>query len=382
MARQARRPDGRRPDGRRSGWPLAAVLAEGWNWARAGRATSLGLVILFLLASVSASVADAVAAQAIADGERAWVTAGGLSLAVVGDDGVYAVSSARCEAVSTLRGVETAVAVGRRADPAALTSAPDYQLTVSFAGANLWALLGRTDSPYREAVLTKDVAADLGITDGAVIALRAIPGTAGADLPSRPVRVTVADPAGLDSSFHGVILPTADTFLGQTCVVRARPGAYTSLRLALPGFFPDAGTLRVRDLVDRGGFQRDYAAEWHRRPTRWAWLAIGSVTAAYWLFAGWTRRGQVALLRTLGLDPGGLALLRIVEWGTLALVASVWAATLGFTAAVVLGVDPERALVLVLRTTGASLLLAAALLVPFARRGPSHGAILAALKDR
>lgn len=364
------------------GWTRQVCLAEGWNWARSSRLIGSAFVVIFIVGCAVSGSLDAVVSQRIADSEARWIAAGGLDLAVVHGDDEYEISSNRCESVTSLAGTTASVALARRPDPVILASAPGRELNVATTTAGLWRWLGRQAAPGRDAVLSSSVAADLGVVDQDVIIVRPAPGTSGTDLPEGPVRVTVADTAALGGNYQGLLLPAAGRFLAQTCFVRAAPGAYDSLRLSAGGLVDGSDQVRVREALPDGEFVRDFQREWTTRLSQWAWLPVALVAALYWLVACWSRRGQVALLVTLGLRRPGLVLLRCTEWLALAIPAAFWAITLGWSIAVAFDAEPSRALSYVLRSTSCALCAAAAVLLPMAFLGASRSHVLSSLKDR
>jgi len=364
---------------------LPVAAGEGVRSALAGRWVSAVMVLLVCWAGAAPGAADALAVTDLVAQEAEFVAAGGnVLIAVNKEAGVPAVACDRLSAGSSAgSGVLASAALTRLEEPAMIATAPGGDLAVYAVTSGVWRLLGVASSPWRELILPASIADRLGVVSGDRLRLAASPGTGGALLPPRPLRVTVADAEILGEEYAGILLPVAPIAgaAADACVVAADPANLAGIRDALPAALPSrAGRTVVLDRLIAGRFTADYSTAYRGRPLAWAWLAAGSLLGMVWSLLLWLRRGADALYATLGARALSRLALRLAEWSALAVLGGLWGVALGMALAVGFGASFGLALPYVARHVGAMLLVSTALVLLGQLRRPRS--LLAELKDR
>jgi len=365
-------------------WRRTTAAWEGLAAAATGRWVS-GLVVLAICwTGALVGGVDALDVQRVADGEAAWLAAGGLSFSVVrgqgGGDGGAPLDARACDALTGVPGVRAVVALAHQGEPVTLDGATAEDVPLVLASPGVWGAVGAGSSAVRDVIVPRHLAEPLGLRDGSWITLRPAPGTTTVRVPSHPLRATVADTGPLGEDYDGVVVPTTDAFPASACVITADAGQREGLRLAAPGLVGRAPDARVVDQLARTTFTRDFAAELDGRPLRQSWLPLGLAWGLLWAFTLWIRRSQAALLASLGLDRARHILLRATEWGLLSGTAAVCGLCLGALGAVAAGADVPLATSQVARIVLPAWLVATALAL--AVPPPRHGRLLEHLKDR
>ncbi|MFE1320544.1 hypothetical protein [Kitasatospora phosalacinea] len=339
------------PPGRRPGWRPGAALTEGARSWRYGRWATLLTTALAVAAVALPAVLDSSAVSAAVTGERAWVAAGGRVLVVSNPQA--GLSRQVCEGLNGVDGVQAAFAATRE-DPAPGTAAaPGRRLpvaTVTAGAARFLGLAPTGDGAIVSAHATGTTGAGPWLSFDADTAPAAPDpnGRPHTPLPTRPLPIAaVTDLAPLGDAYdYGVLLPVPATGTADDCFVRADAAHWHTLRDNLAGLFgrtdPTRPTL-VRPRLADGAFARDYAAEYHHRPTAALPYAAGAGVGLLWLLLRWLTRSRDGLYQTLGAGPRTRMLIALGEWSCTLLVAAPAGAALALGATALLGLPADVA---------------------------------------
>ena len=292
-----------------TGFSRAMIAREAYANVLAHRALSS---ILALIAAVAPLVALTVEISEVSGSlqRQSELAARGENVFSVTSIDRSPLSAARCDALGTVSGVAAAGGV---------TSVE--QLSTGVGEARSVALVSATPglpsvywpdaSPHAGTVAGAAVARDLGLVDGAFLPVRA----------RDPIPIAaVAQPSPRSSDFDLIVARRVPPRGGtDECLVESEPGARQRVEAVLLGWFPESATaVAPYFLAPETG--RTPQAEVSGRVSAWFPLAAAVLTG-FGMLAWWViRRSEFALYGVLGLDPRGLALMLVVEWGILCLL--------------------------------------------------------------
>ncbi|MFA5564496.1 MAG: FtsX-like permease family protein [Acidimicrobiia bacterium] len=146
--------------------------------------------------------------------------------------------------------------------------------------------------------ITSSLATRLGVTDDALLALAG--GKSGSEV-ATTVQITGRfEPVRAPQMGARLIYPASPASRADRCWVEVdRPLTQDKL-FGLSAWFAVDAPVLVRPLLETNLFQSDPAAQYAGRVTRQAWLAVGFVVGVLWALLLRSRRGEMALLLTLG----------------------------------------------------------------------------------
>lgn len=365
-------------------WPLALSAREGVATARAGRWTSLLIVVTVAWLGAVAGAADSLAITRLIDGERRWIDAGAYVFVVTGADhtGGPTVPVGVCDRLSGYEGVLGSFAAKRNQQAANLGQTPGGRASLVEVSPGAAKFLGSTSAADGTALITTGLAKRTGMIDGepVIIDLQGTPTLTGAT--TGVITAHVVDPTVMGAEYDGaILLPSLLTGQGEACFVRTDATHVKAVRDALPTLLQYEGTLAIANprLLD-SAFNVNYTTAFQDRPLRWAWVAAGALIGLLWSLVQWFRRAHVAIYTTFGMRTHSRLVMQTAEWAVLALAGWIWGWALGTLGAVALGATPHVAATYVAAHVALTLTVASLVVVLLGLR--PTGTLLNALKDR
>ena len=347
-------------------------------WISGGLVLGLGA----LLAAVAiAETNGAVAARVYEDG---LVAAGYSTLLIEQSDQVPGtpLSTADCAATGRIDGVGPVVSIREPLSvPAWARRGPD--LTVIPVGGDVVPFLGSLDPTGMQSWRTAQTFVDQGSSAASRSSSEYL-------LPLYPVETRV-DTTALAVELDGLGPATS----GALLVADMQPGPVQACALFVPGDFRETVSRSIETALPAvSGFSQRWALSeadrfeaprdrFEGRPTKDLWIASAAVFAGFWLFYLRLRRAEHGLYAVMGLSPGSITLLTIVELLAIALTAGIVAATVIGLAAVRADTPSEFLAIgagSAVRTLIACVLISAVWSASAASR--SSSSTLDALKDR
>lgn len=369
-------------------WPLRLAAREGVETARAGRWTSLLIILAVAWACAIPGAADAVGVTALIEKEHAWIEAGGHVFVVEGariEDqfgSPPAIPAPICEALSQYDGIDASFALIRTNASGALDHIPGARPTLYGVTPGVYGFLGVEPDPEGTVIATSGFARRSGVADGdwAVVIQRAgfgVPATR-SDL----IHLAVVDASTMGEEFDGAFLvPSLVPATADACYVRTDAAHRSAVEAALPGLLSYNGKPAIANpRLFSGEFTVDYTTAYEDRPLKWVWVATTGALGLLWGLVQWFRRSQVALYSTFGAKARARLTMQTTEWGILALIGAAWGWSLGVLASIACGARAAQALSAVSFHTALTILGASILVVLLGLR--PTGTLLNALKDR
>jgi hypothetical protein len=330
---------------------IAVILREGVRSTKAHPwRLLLGSLLIggVLAASVIVDAAVTSGALHALDSEHA----AGSTVLVVYDEG-GPLPGRPCDALAAVPGVRAA---GGVSTPETVSFASVGSMVVRrvFASPGYLRVLGvtlpiSTGRSSASGIAGSAIAAEVGIADGSRLRF--------SDGLEMTIDVGPATARAPDRSRWVTIVQAAPAWAAE-CWIEAERGSMGAVRAAVPAVFADARALRIETLRD-GAVTDAIVAGWKERPTRWAWIFGGALSA---MLAGVflaPRRREYALYRLLGVPDTRVRLIAAVEASILEGAAIVFGA-LVIGSAVVWSFGPQLNELAV--TTATHLLLAVAAL--------------------
>jgi hypothetical protein len=366
-------------------WPLTLSAREGVATARAGRWTSLLIVVTLAWLCAAAGGADAVAITKLVDGEKRWIDAGAYVFVVTGEDrktNLPTIPVGVCDRLSGYQGVLASFAARRNPQAANLGHIPGGRASLIDVSPGAARFLGSTAAAGDVALITTGMAKRTGMVDGepVIVDLQGTSTLTGAS--SGVVTARVVDPTVMGAEYNGaILLPSLLTGQADACFVRTDATHVKAVRDALPTLLQHEGKLSIANprLAD-SAFTINYATAYQDRPLRWAWVLTGALIGLLWSLVQWFRRSHVAIYTTFGMRAASRLVMQTSEWAVLAVASGLWGWALGTLGAVALGAGPHVAAAYVGAHVALTLVAASAVVVLLGLR--PTGTLLNALKDR
>ncbi len=366
-------------------WPLKLAAREGLETARAGRWTSLLIVLAVAWACAVPGAADAVGVTDLVEKEHAWIEAGGHVFVVEGarTEGMpNPIPAPACETLSQYEGIDASFALIRTNASGALSHIPGARPTLYEVTPGVFEFLGIEPDAGGTVIATSGFARRSGVADGdwAVVIRRA--GFGLSEARSDPIRLAVADASIMGEEFDGAFLvPTLVPATADACYVRTDAAYHTAVEATLPGLLSYNGKPAIPNpRLFSGEFIVDYTTAYEDRPLRWVWVATAGALGLLWGLVQWFRRSQVAIYSTFGAKARARLAMQTTEWGVLALIGAVWGWSLGILSSIAFGARASQAFTAVSFHTLLTVLGASILVVLLGLR--PTGTLLNALKDR
>lgn len=366
-------------------WPWRLAAREGVETARAGRWTSLLVVVGVAWACAAPGAADAVGVTHLIESERAWIDGGGHVFVVTGarEDGqTNPIPGPACDRLDGVDGILAAFALTRTNATASLTYIPGGRAGVYAVTPGAAHFLHATAFDEPTVLITAGFVRRTGVADGEVVRIQQRAGFSSDAATSDPLRVAVVDSQILGEEFDGALLvPSPPQATADACYVLTDAAHYVAVESALGSWLAYDGKPAIANTrLFTGEFTVDYTHAYEQRPLRWIWVPTAAILGLLWGMIQWFRRGQIAIYATFGARPHARLVMQAAEWGVLGAVGAVWGWSLGIVAAVAGGARAEQALALVSFHSALTLLGASLVVVVLGLR--PTGTLLNALKDR
>lgn len=369
-------------------WPLPLAAREGFETARAGRWSSLLVVVAIAWACAAPGAVDAIGVSRQVEGERAWLDAGGRTLVITGahraGDDVDPIPAAKCDALSRVDGIDASFAVSRSVAVGTLAHIPGGRVGLYEVTPGALKFLGAKASPGGTVLATLGFADRAGVAEGDEVRVVRQAGQNAHPATSDLLTVDVIDSEILTGEFEGSLLvpyvPSADSE-AVACYVQTDTAHYAAVQAATASWLA-TGTMPaiVTPRLDGGAFVTDYRRAYEDRPLRWTWVPTAALLALVWAMIQWFRRGHVAIYATFGARSHSRLIMQAAEWGVLASVGAIWGWSLGVVCSIAFGARAAQAFASVSFHTGLTILGATGLVVLLGLR--PTGTLLNALKDR
>ncbi len=366
-------------------WPLRLAAREGLETARAGRWTSLLIVLAVAWACAVPGAADAVGVTDLVEKEHAWIEAGGHVFIVEGartEEKPNPIPAPACEALSQYEGIDASFALIRTNSSGALSHIPGARPTLYGVTPGAFEFLGIEPDAEGTVMATEGFARRSGVADGdpAIVLQRA--GFGVSEAHSDLIRLAVVDASVIGEEFDGAFLvPSLVPATADACYIRTDAAHHSAVEAALPGLLSYNGKPAIPNpRLFSGEFTVDYTTAHEDRPLKWVWVATAGALGLLWGLVQWFQRSQVAIYSTFGARARARLVMQSTEWGVLALVGAVWGWSLGILASIAWGARASQALSAVSFHTTLTVLGASILVVLLGLR--PTGTLLNALKDR
>ena len=364
-------------------WPLSLAAREGIATARAGRWTSL-LIIITVAWSAAAGAADAVDVTRLVQNERAWIDAGGHVLMVTGAklDGLQnPIPADVCDRLVELDGISGSFAVASSGAIGSLSYIPGGRVSIYSVSAGASTFLGAPPATNGIVIATLGFAQRAGVQDGDVVWVAQQGSSHTPAAASDPLTLRVVDTAVVGEGYDGALLmPERLTDTADTCYVRTDAAHYEAVNSALPSVLAYNGMPAIpTPRLFESEFTVDYTSAYEDRQLRWLWVPTAALLGLLWAMLQWFRRSHVAIYATFGMRAPARLVMQFSEWGALAGLGLLWGWALGVVGALAFGARVEQALAQVtphalLTVLGASVVVAHLAMRP-------TGTLLNALKD-
>jgi hypothetical protein len=366
-------------------WPLHLAAREGFETAKAGRWTSLLMIIAIAWACAAPGAADAIGVSRLVEDEHAWVEAGGHVFVVEGarSDGIpNPISAGVCERLSLIDGIDASFALVRTNASGSLSHIPGGRPGLYDVTPGVFRFLGAEPTTEGTVLATKGFERRTGVQTGDPVWVTRRAGFGVAPGTSDLLRVAVVDASVMGEEFDGaLLLPSLIPQTANACYVRTDAAHHTAVEAALPGLLAYDGKPAIPNpRLFSGEFTIDYTHAFEDRPLRWVWVASAGALGLLWGMIQWFRRSQVAIYATFGARPRARLMMQATEWGALAVIGGLWGWSLGILLAISQGARAAQALSVVTFHTGLTLLGASVMVVILGLR--PTGTLLNALKDR
>ena len=365
--------------------PLRLAAREAVATARAGRWTSLLIVLAVAWACAAPGAADAVGVTRLVEKEHDWIVAGGYVFVVEGarTDGVpNPIPAPICDRLSQIDGIDAAFALTRTNASGSLSQVPGGRPSLYDVTPGVFRFLDLSPAASGTVIVTTGYQRRTGVADGdpAFVVRRANFGVPGAT--SSLLTVAIADASVMGEEFDGALLiPSPVPATADACYVRTDAAHISAVQAALPSLLAYAGKPAIPNpRLFRGDFMVDFTHAYQDRPLRWLWVAAAGALGLLWGLVQWFRRSHVAIYATFGATARARLVMQATEWGVLAAVGAIWGWSLGILAAIALGSRANQALAEVSYHTALTVLGASVIVVLLGLR--PTGTLLNALKDR
>lgn len=366
-------------------WPLRLAAREGLETARAGRWTSLLVVVAVAWACAGPGAADAIGVTDMVVTEHQWIADGGHVFYVTGArlDGVEnPVPAGVCDRLSQIDGIDASFALIRTNASGFLTHIPAGRPSLYDVTPGVFQFLGASPDADGSLLATLGFQRRTGVQTGDPVWLTRRAGFGISGVTSDRLRIAVVDATVMGEEFDGALLvPAAVPETANACFVRTDAAHHTAVEAALPGLLAYNGKPAIPNpRLFTGDYNIDFAHAYENRALRWVWVATAGALGLLWAMIQWFRRSQIAIYATFGAKARSRLVMQSTEWGVLAAVGGVWGWTLGVIGAAAFGARAAQAFSAVTFHTVLTLLGASVLVVLLGLR--PTGTLLNALKDR
>lgn len=140
--------------------------------------------------------------------------------------------------------------------------------------------------------ITKSLSERFGVKPGSVLQV--------ADEPTSRAIAGSFDPVRSPDIGARFVFPGSASNRSDRCWIEVEGPIAQDTLVGLAAWFAADGPISVRPLLDPSELREDPAADYAARSTRYAWIAVGITIGTLLALLARSRRGEVALLRTLG----------------------------------------------------------------------------------